>query len=154
MYLQIVVTVCFANFYRASAQQYWHLILILSVRPFVRPSVRHAAALYQNDSTYNRTFSAHASPIIPAFPTLNNFARFRRGHHLLWCWLYKFRDFKQCLAPCWERYKIGLWLLWNDNTKIKIMRSIERWHLRWLWVTFECHFSNHNHNHKHICKAP
>jgi len=47
--------------------------------------------------------------------------------------------FDQYLAICGRRYGMRSWLIWNSR---KSVRSIEPWHFRWPWNTFEGHFDD------------
>jgi len=53
-------------------------IAILSVRPFLCPSVRDTLVLYENGWTYRHNFSPYSSIIILILPASNIFTKFRR----------------------------------------------------------------------------
>ena len=62
------------------------------------------------------------------------------GFTVLWALntggIYKFRDFRQYE----KRYKIGHSFYWTVIGHH--VRSVEAWHVRWPWVTFEGHFGD------------
>ena len=79
---------------------------ILSIRPSVRPSVRHALILCRNGLTHHIS-SAFGSPIILIFPVLTVFVKFQRSHPYggvegRWG-IYKFRDIRPILETIQKR---------------------------------------------------